>query len=101
MDSIAITKLDVLDKFDKIYICTGYKHKKRFYGEMPEEIGIIGDCEPVYKEMDGWKKNTAGITDFELLPDKAKRYIEEISKLIGTEIGIISTGKKREETIRK
>lgn len=101
MDSIAITKLDVLDKFDKIYVCTGYKYKERFYDEMPEEIGIIGDCEPVYKEMDGWMENTAGITDFKLLPDKAKRYIDEISKLVGTEIGIISTGKKREETIVK
>jgi len=66
---------------------------------MPEEIDIIENCELVYKEMDGWMKNTVGITDFKLLPDNAKRYIDEISKLVGADATIISTGKKRNETI--
>jgi len=99
MKAMAITKLDVLDKFKKIYICTEYKYKGRSYTEMPEEIDIIENCEPVYKEMDGWMKNSVGITDFKLLPDNAKRYIDVISKLVGADATIISTGKKRNETI--
>ena len=101
MKAMAITKLDVLDKFEKIYICTEYKYKGKTYTEMPEEIDIIENCEPVYREMDGWMKNSVGITDFKLLPDNAKRYIDEISKLVGIGITIISTGKRREETIIK
>ncbi|MEK6589627.1 MAG: adenylosuccinate synthase [Nitrospinota bacterium] len=99
MKGITITKLDVLDKFDKIYVCTGYKFKGMLYTEVPDEIHIIENGEPVYKEIEGWEKNTCGITDFRLLPDNAKRYIDEISNLVGAEIKIISTGKKREETI--
>lgn len=99
MKAMAITKMDVLDKFKKIYICTEYKYKGKSYTEMPEEIDVVENCEPVYKEMNGWMKNTVGATDFKLLPDNARRYIDEISKLVRADITIISTGKRREETI--
>jgi len=66
---------------------------------MPEEIDVVENCEPVYKKMNGWMKNTVGITDFKLLSDNARRYIDEISKLVRADITIISTGKRREETI--
>ncbi|MFQ5456262.1 MAG: adenylosuccinate synthase [Nitrospirota bacterium] len=99
ISGLVITKLDVLDKFDKVQICTGYKHEEEIYKEMPSELHIITNCEPVYEVMEGWKEDTTGIQSYDKLPLKAKLYLKRIEEIIGCQIDIISTGCKRKETI--
>ncbi|MFQ6031619.1 MAG: adenylosuccinate synthase [Candidatus Zixiibacteriota bacterium] len=96
---IALTKLDVLDLFDKIKVCVGYKYKNKLMTEFTPNLNILENCEPVYEELPGWKKETHGITDFKELPDRAKRYIEYISEKLKTPIFLTSTGSKRDQTI--
>ena len=96
-----ITKLDVLDAFKEIKICTGYKYKGKVYDEMPAELNILEECEPVYENMEGWNEDTSGITDYNMLPEKAKKYLEKLTELTGINIDMISTGQKRSETIIK
>lgn len=96
---IALTKLDVLDSLDEISICVGYEYNGKRYDDMPSELKVLEGCEPVYETMEGWNASTAGISEYNALPDKAKRYIERIQALIGVDINIISTGFRRNETI--
>lgn len=99
LTGIAITKLDILDDFDKIKICSAYKFKGTTLDEFPKEMHILENCEPVYVEFDGWKKKTSGIRNFENLPENARRYISEIERILKTEVQMISVGQGREDTI--
>ncbi len=99
LDTMALTKLDVLDRCEKIYICTGYRYNGKILKEMPSSLSIIKECQPIYKEMDGWTEDITGINSFDDLPGNARRYIEELSNIVGIDFCIISTGQKREETI--
>ena len=100
ISKIAITKLDVLDSFDKIKVCTGYKYKGKLMTEFTPELRTLENCKPVYEELTGWQRSTKGITEFKNLPDKAKRYLDYIAKKLKTPIFIVSTGNKRDQTIR-
>src|SRR3989337_948333 len=75
LTGIIITKMDVLDAFKEIKICTGYKYKGRLYNEMPAELNILEGCEPVYEAMEGWNEDTSGITEYDMFPEKASHYI--------------------------
>jgi adenylosuccinate synthase len=97
--SLAITKLDVLDQFDKVFVCTGYRHKGEIFRDMPSETGVLEKLTPVYKELEGWGQNTAGLTSYEQLPTKAKDYLEFLSKEVESDISLVSTGPKRAHTI--
>lgn len=99
LSGIVITKLDVLDAYKEIKICTGYKYKGRIFAEMPSELNILEECEPVYEVMEGWNEDTSGITDYELFPEKAKQYLKRLSELAGVKADMVSTGQKRSETI--
>ncbi|MDP3025498.1 MAG: adenylosuccinate synthase [candidate division Zixibacteria bacterium] len=96
---IALTKLDVLDGLDTIKVCTGYKYKGSTLKEFSNEVEILENCTPVYKSLPGWKQNTNGIKDYKKLPQKTKDYLKFIEDQTETEIFLISTGCKREETI--
>jgi adenylosuccinate synthase len=96
---IALTKLDVLDNFEKIKICIGYKINEKIYDYLPQEINLWNKIEPIYQEIEGWKENTIGLKSFSDLPAKAKNYIRKIEELCSVKVVIISTGAKREETI--
>ena len=96
---IGLTKMDILDDMDRIKICVGYKYDGRVYDTFPTDLEVLRRCEAVYEEVEGWKKSTVSITDFEKLPANAKKYIRTIENLITTEIPIISTGQRRDEII--
>ncbi len=96
---IALTKLDVLDELDTIKVCTGYKYKGKTLKEFSNEVEILENCQPVYKNLPGWKQNTNGIKDYKKLPQKTKDYLKFIQDQTETKIFLISTGCKREETI--
>jgi len=95
--SMAVMKLDVLDKFDTLKIAVSYRLSN---GEHTENLPrSLENVTPVLEEMSGWKCNSAGITEYDQLPRKMLAYLERISELVGAKVSIISTGPKREETI--
>jgi adenylosuccinate synthase len=96
---IALTKLDVLDKLDKIKICVAYKIEGKTYNYLPQATHLWEKIEPVYEEIQGWKEVTVGAKSISDLPKKARDYISRIEELCGVKAAIISTGAKREETI--
>ncbi|HSE97357.1 MAG TPA: adenylosuccinate synthase, partial [Blastocatellia bacterium] len=99
IDAIALPKLDVLDELDEIKICSAYRVRGETTGDMPYGATELAECEPVYETLPGWKTSTSGITDYEQLPDAAKRYIARIEELCGAPAALISTGPERTETI--
>ena len=99
LDTLAITKLDVLDTCETIKICVGYKYDDEVLTDFPEEERIWHEAEPVYEELSGWKSSTAGLRDYEDLPTKAREYLARLSELCGVSISLVSTGPVRDETI--
>jgi adenylosuccinate synthase len=96
---VALTKLDVLDKLEKIKICVGYKIAGKTYDYLPQANHLWNQIEPIYEEMEGWQQSTVGSKLLSDLPQKALNYIKRIEDLCGIKASIISTGPKREETI--
>jgi adenylosuccinate synthase len=93
--SLVITKLDVLDQFDEIPVCTEYKNVKA----MPATFRGLEAVEPVYKKLPGWKSETRGLSRERDLPPRARDYLRFLSDQTGVEVGCISTGPERDETI--
>jgi adenylosuccinate synthase len=99
VDSMTLTKIDVLDNFDVIKVCTGYKYKGKVYEEMPANLDVLENCEPIYIEFEGWKQKTTGIESFDKLPEKARIYIEKLQEILDVNFIMISTGPDRKDTI--
>jgi adenylosuccinate synthase len=97
--SVALTKLDVLDELDQIKVCTGYNLDGRACDSLPAVAQDLRRIEPVYATLPGWKSSTVGTTEMNSLPAKARRYVEFLSQQIGVEIGLVSTGPERTQTI--
>src|SRR5215204_1072428 len=98
-DSLALTKLDVLDALEEIKVCTGYEIDGRRIDTFPAVSYDLAKIRPVYETLPGWQSETLGITKIEDLPENARRYVEFLSGSIGVEIGLISTGPERDQTI--
>lgn len=99
LSGICLTKLDVLDGLEKVGICTAYKLNGNITETAPLGADQYEECHAIIEEMPGWSETTAGITDFNALPENAKAYIRKIEELIGVKVAILSTGPDREETI--
>lgn len=99
MNSLAMTKLDVLDEQETIKICVAYRYKNEDITEFSTDFKMLRECEPVYEEMPGWMSNTCKVKDYRDLPKEAKNYIQRIEQLIGSPISIISVGPDRQQTI--
>jgi adenylosuccinate synthase len=98
-DAIALTKLDVLDHLTEIPVCTAYNWEGETLDELPSDLAVLEGCAPVYETLPGWQASTAGLRDFAALPENARRYVERLSELVGAEIGIVSTGPDRRDTV--
>ncbi|MBI2032990.1 MAG: adenylosuccinate synthase [Candidatus Levybacteria bacterium] len=96
---IAITKLDVLDTFEEIKVCIGYTLNGKPVSYVDGDVEFLTKIKPVYKTMKGWNTNTKGTKEYNKLPGNAKKYLQELKKLIGTKISYVSTGEKREDII--
>jgi adenylosuccinate synthase len=94
-DSLIMTKLDVLDELDRIPVCVEYRGLR----EMPATVPGLKRIEPVYEYLPGWRTPTEGISRFEDLPREARDYVEFIERCTDVEIGCISTGPERNQTI--
>ena len=99
LDALAITKMDVLDGFETLKVCTAYKVDGETLQHFPSEIGQLARCEPVYQEVPGWSAPTAGVKRFEDLPAEARAYIATLEDVCGVPVGLISTGSDRLDTI--
>jgi len=98
-DSLFITKLDVLDQLAEIPVCVGYQLDGKTVEDMPATYRALESIQPLYQKMPGWQKTTRGITRYEDLPQKAQAYLKFLEDRAGVEIGAISTGPERTETI--
>jgi adenylosuccinate synthase len=98
-DSIVITKLDVLDTCDEVPVCVAYELNGKRIDDMPATQRAFEQVKPVYEMLPGWKAPTAGISKLEELPPVAKQYLDQLAKFIGVEIGAISTGPERSQTV--
>jgi adenylosuccinate synthase len=96
---VAITKLDVLNDFEKIKICVGYRLNGKVIHHIPSNLEMLEGSEPVYEELNGWETDIKGAKKFSDLPPNAQRYIQRIEGLIDTKITMISVGSERNETI--
>lgn len=99
IDSIALTKIDVLDGLDTIEICTGYKIGDRTVSEFPSDLNTCGPITPIYESWPGWTTPTKGAKSYNQLPVEAQRYIKRLEEVSGVPVGLISTGSDRNETI--
>ncbi len=97
--SIAITKLDVLDEFDEIKVCTAYQAGDRTIEHFPTDVQTLDNIQPVYRSFQGWNGPTSGIRSYAKLPVRARRYIETLQRLLKTRIVMVSVGARRDQTL--
>ncbi|WP_324742471.1 adenylosuccinate synthase [Tsuneonella sp. CC-YZS046] len=96
---IALTKLDVLDGFETVRICTGYRLGDEVLDYFPAHAADQAAVEPIYEEMAGWEGTTAGARSWADLPAQAIKYIRRVEELIETPVALVSTSPEREDTI--
>ena len=99
LDGLALTKLDVLDQFEEIKICSAYRRRDETIEDVTYGASVLAECEPVYETLAGWKTATSGITEFDSLPENAKAYVRRIEEMVKAPVAMISTGPERTETI--
>ncbi len=98
-DKIALTKLDVLDDFEEIKICTGYEINGKKFDYLPASISAQAQATPIYESHKGWMTNTVGTQHFDDLPELAKTYIKRVEELINVPVTLVSTSPERKDTI--
>lgn len=98
-NGLVLTRLDVLDTFPSIRICTGYQLEDKVSDRFPTSIAALEKCQPVYEEMPGWQCATSHMRHYAELPEAARNYVKRLEELMGCPIDIISIGPRREESI--
>jgi adenylosuccinate synthase len=99
INEMTITKLDVLNDFDQIRICTGYRLNGKLIQYVPSNPDRLAEVKPVYEELEGWNTDIRGAKEISDLPRKARQYLRRIEKLTRTPVVMVSTGSERNETI--
>ena len=100
IDSWALTKMDVLDEFPLIRICTGYQVDGKTVSHFPGNIRKLEECRPVYEDFPGWKTSTKNATSCDALPEGARAYIRRLEELTDVPVELVSVGPRRSSTIR-
>lgn len=96
---IALTKIDVLDGFDEVKICTGYRLRGETLDYFPAHAADQAEVEPIYETMPGWHETTAGARSWADLPAQAIKYIRRVEELIRCPVALVSTSPERDDTI--
>jgi adenylosuccinate synthase len=99
VNSLCVTKMDVLDGLSEIAICVGYEFRGERLDHFPWDAGELEIVEPIYEQVPGWQQATAGIRAVEELPSNARRYLDRLAELLEVPVDIISTGPEREDTM--
>jgi adenylosuccinate synthase len=99
IDGLALTKLDILDGFDEIKVCTGYRLNGKVIDYLPAGEQAQASVEPVYETIEGWREPTAGARSWAQLPAQAIKYVRRVEELVGCPVALLSTSPEREDTI--
>ena len=99
IDGLALTKLDILDGFEEIKVCVGYRLDGREIDYLPAGEQAQARVEPVYETIDGWKEPTARARSWAQLPAQAIKYVRRVEELVGCPVALLSTSPEREDTI--
>ena len=99
IDGIALTKLDVLDGFEELKVCVGYRLDGEEIDHLPAAQGAQARVEPIYETLEGWRESTEGARSWSDLPAQAVKYVRHIEELIETPVALLSTSPEREDTI--
>ncbi len=99
LTGLAVTKLDVLDTFEKIALCTGYRVGSTLHTEFPGDLSDLDGAEPQYEWMDGWQTSTADARSMDDLPAAARNYLARIESIVETPIAYVSVGTRRDQII--
>ncbi|SDG85183.1 adenylosuccinate synthase [Roseospirillum parvum] len=99
IDGIALTKLDVLDGFDELKICTGYRLDGDTLDHFPAGMGAQARVEPIYETIPGWQESTQGARSWADLPAAAVKYVRRLEELIEAPVALLSTSPQRDDTI--
>ncbi|RYX93902.1 MAG: adenylosuccinate synthase [Bradyrhizobiaceae bacterium] len=99
INGLAMTKLDILDGFDTIEVCVGYKLDGKEIDHLPAGEGAQARIEPIYETIEGWKEPTANARSWADLPAQAIKYVRRVEELVGCPIALLSTSPEREDTI--
>ena len=99
IDYMAVTRLDILDSFDEIKMCVAYKVDGKILNEIPASLKILAKVEPVYETFAGWKTDISKIRSYAELPNNAKKYLERMAEVTKIDLGIVSVGPNRDQTI--
>ncbi|WMD23115.1 adenylosuccinate synthase [Achromobacter seleniivolatilans] len=99
ISGLCITKLDVLDGLETIQLGVGYRVNGEFRDVLPYGAHAVAQAEAVLEELPGWSESTVGITEYDKLPEAARRYLERVAEVCGVPIDLVSTGPDRNETI--
>ncbi|MEW6621311.1 MAG: adenylosuccinate synthase [bacterium] len=99
IDSLAITKLDVLNELETIKMCIGYEYQGQIIKEFPKSLKVLRECQPIYEELPGWQKEISHIRSYNDLPEQLKDYLARINEIIEVKFKFISVGPQRDQTI--
>jgi adenylosuccinate synthase len=99
IDSMVLTKVDVLDNLDTIRVCTAYESKGEIWDHPMANISHLKHCEPVYEDFPGWKTPTRDVRRYEDLPVPCRAYVERVGELCGAAVDVVSVGPDREHTL--
>jgi adenylosuccinate synthase len=100
IDTLVITKLDVLDSLQRIKVCVGYRLHDSIIEYPPMTVAVLEQVEPIYEEFSGWQTPTSDIRRFQDLPDEAQVYVARLCQLVGARLGAVSVGPEREQMIK-
>ena len=99
VDTLAVTKLDVLDQLKEIHVCTGYRYKNALLDHFPACASILEQVEPVFETLPGWMEPISHIRKYKDLPYLAKKYLKRIEAMVEKPVSILSVGAKRDATV--
>jgi adenylosuccinate synthase len=100
LTALAITKIDVLDNIEKLYICNAYECEGKRIMDFPSDLSMLAKCKPIYEEFPGWKTNLSEVKEYKDLPLNAKKYLDRLSEIAEAKISLISTGAERGQIIK-
>jgi adenylosuccinate synthase len=101
MECAALTLLDVLDEFEHVPVAVAYEHQGARIDSLPADLEAFGRCQPVYEVFPGWRESISQVRRFEDLPVACRAYVDRMEKLLQCEIGLVSVGPDREQTLRR
>jgi adenylosuccinate synthase len=99
LTDLAVTKLDILDEFDRLPVCTGYRLNGETVDDMPADTETVGQAQPVYEMLEGWRRCTSSARQLADLPPQARAYLDRIRDLVGTPVSYVSVGSRRDQII--